>query len=572
MNSTLSKFKEQYPYQAPEFTEDMGKEALKRANDDCWKCFKCTDCDTKDEERYGFSFKKYRSVGGFEFKYYNELVEAYVENGSYPFDRFKSYHGTELKASEIKKKSDKEAALQQLHNQVRELGIKLAEFYHYYEYRVDLYQKWQDFAKVMYVKGSYLSSAEKEAKRDFLKEHAYEHMNDLDRTLIMHSLSDNGIETEERERIKKMLLDSGYVSFERDETESDGFTPHYMILTGVGKYGKPSSYSPKIPILARLKELKKLTHTGNGLGRTDWWYDESYYIKNLWYNDMGSKFAMENFLKCWGDKVPTIEKVVEDEDNLKDLIDGYENFMRNFGQHKMQSEYIDGNNIYPENTLFTNLINNHYGLTDEKYEELKRGFRAELNAERAKKGGCLRDSWKFYKLNSQGEVEYLQFYLDLTMERQIAERSRYTGTYEIKSGSTYTVKLTDGRTGIELPAFDLRVNSACNAVYLGNDKVPYKNAPENACLRNLDGREYWYSVDGKESFTHGGYDTEWKSSITGGISGSGYLITLSNTQYIFKITETSWGGKLEDPYIPITTDASCNVLYYGKGKKKFVRK
>lgn len=571
MAPALEKFKEKNPFQAPEFTEELVKEALKRAMKACSSCFHCRDCDTEDEETFGFSFKEYRTVKGFEFEYYDDLVESYVERGFYSFDQFRLYHKTNLKEADIKKKADQEEVLKKLHAQTKDLGKRLAELFAKYDHSQVVYRKWKEFAKVMYVRSP--DSEEKEAMAAFLKEHAYEHMNDLDRTLIMHSPSDEPIDAEERGRIRKMLLDSGYVEFGKGEMDSDGFTPHYVVLKDVGVYGKPSSSKPKIPILARLKELKKLTHTGNELGRTDWFYDEMRYVFNFWYEDMASDFARENFLNCWGEKVPTIDQVLEDEDALEDLIDGYENFMNNYRQHRMRSKNVEGKNIYPKETLFKNLINNHYKLTDEKYEELKKGYSAEINAERDKKGGCLRRSSRFYKLNDSGDLEYIEFYMDLTMTRNIADRSFYDGTYEIKSGNIYTVTLTDRKTGIKLPAFEMKINSTCSAVYLGNDKVPYKNEPENACLDNLDSRTTWYSSDGNESFSTGSVlGTEWNSSITGGISAEGYIVTLSNTKYLFKVTKTSWGGDLEDPFIPITTDAACKVLYYGKGKKKFVRR
>ena len=111
-------------------------------------------------------------------------------------------------------------------------------------------------------------------------------------------------------------------------------------------------------------------------------------------------------------------------------------------------------------------------------------------------------------------------------------------------------------------------------LYFGNDKVPYKLYDDNEknCLTDIkdekgDRGGFWLSADEQESFSTISSNV-WKSKITGGIEGKGSLYKISNNKYAFVVYETSWGGKLENNLVIITTSDNCNTIYYGKGKKR----
>ena len=153
-------------------------------------------------------------------------------------------------------------------------------------------------------------------------------------------------------------------------------------------------------------------------------------------------------------------------------------------------------------------------------------------------------------------------------------QSRYGGDYEKKSGNVYRVTLYDTKTWIELPEFEARLSSDKTKLYIGNDKVPYILEGSNGvnCLKQKAKVEYalWSNAD--ERFSINGYDIEWSSKITGGISATGSVYKISSSKYAFIIDRNSWGGKIDNNLVIIRTENNCNAIYYGSGRKKMTFK
>tara|TARA_B110000971_G_C19984840_1_gene489077 strand:- start:296 stop:1243 length:948 start_codon:yes stop_codon:yes gene_type:complete len=290
-------------------------------------------------------------------------------------------------------------------------------------------------------------------------------------------------------------------------------------------------------------------------------------VLKIWYGNLSNEFSLQNFLMVCGSNVPSKDAFLADAGNkLENLVKNY------IGLLKKHVNYYGGYDknlrMYPKKILFQNIIKNHYGISADEVKTSKKEASALKEKEEAEKGGFLRNNI-YYKINSRGLFDYYYFWNNLGGERKI-NQSKYRVEYKKESSYLYTITLKDRKTGIQLPAFKAQLSRDKTKLYIGEDKVPYilENFDESNCL--YDKKTVWSSTDGKESFSTASVHTVWKSSITGGIEVKGMIYKISNNKYAFVIYKNSWGGKIENNLVIITTANNCNTIYYGKGKKKMV--
>lgn len=564
--------KQEHPYIGPEFTEQNIQDASRRAYKDCKECFEVKTFGYYSEFGYrsevfedeikqqkslaannffNIDFKEFISEGNFILQSYpSDFIGTYGDEPRMKdFKTFKSYHSSKLKEAQVKNKADQEVLYNKLLKKREELGKKLVQFYSEYDYKILLLKAFGERYSELY-NTSYASYPSDEMKT-LVVEKISPNFNLIDNILIYPEFTSKKNTDAENEELKKMLLDSGFVEItEWQKPSSDGYTFIF----------------PKIN-----DDLKKRAETlikYFDLGNTDKakWHLTRHRILELWYGNLTNAFTLNNFLTVCGSNVPSREDFIIDYEPLEDIVEEYLDVLngRVGGNFKYDKEIKK----YPKYILFKNILNNHYGIQNDEFEKIKKEQSANEEKELAAKGGIVRGR-RYFKVNNQGKFDELWFYSSsLDLERTI-NQSKYYGTFKKESVNVFKITLTDKKTGIKLPEFEGRVSSDGKKLYLGEDKVPYKyeDPYEVNCLREKSGT--WYSIDNKESFSTIG-STTWESSITGGISANGSLYKISANKYAFVIYETSWGGKLDNDLVIISTDSNCNTIYYGKGKKKMV--
>lgn len=552
----LEEHKKEYPFTKKEITKEIIQNALEIAYRYCPTCFGgYALVDPGDEDRYplifkeknfNINFKDYISVGGFIPQYYSLFISKEYDD----FKKFRKTESSRLKYSGIKKKADQENVHNKLIELSDSLGKKLAQFYMERNYKNEFYKKFGKKYAELNMSGS--GKNDKLKKHKLLKEKISPHFNSLDNIIINPKNTSKVNSEEENVELKKMLLDKGLVKIEEWNEPDDGYTFIF----------------PKIS-----DELEERLGTLNYYFQLDEdWSEAKSRILKLWYGNLSNEFALQNFLQVCGNHVPSKEDFLVDENKLKNLIEGYVDKLiggwRVGGTFKNMDKKLK---MYPKQILFHNIVNNHYKIQSDDLKKIREQRLVVKEKEYSKKGGFLRDK-TFYKINSRNQFDKLDFGYALGVDRKI-NQSWYYGEYERKSGNIYKLtQLTDLKTGIQLPEFEARLSSDKTKLYLGEDKIPYILNGSNGtnCLK--DKNTTWYSSDNKESFSTSYGESKWKSSISGGIQVNGFLYKISNNKYAFIINRNSWGGKIENNLIIITTENNCNTIYYGIGKKKMAVK
>ena len=563
MKPLIEEIKAELPYTKPKITDELIFKSLVRAVNDCEDCFKILGAyhsevsinsqKSKSENNpYQINFADYISVGGY---YPERYISNFIRSRSYgdefdpsikDFKIFKKTESARLKEAGIKKKDAQEIVYNKLIDKRKQLGALLAKIYVKYDYKVNLSNSIKERYPELY-KGTQYNMNKEQAK--LLEEKISPNFNSLDNMLIFQRYTTKVNSAEENEMVKeKIIKDSLVEIIEHGGQRSDGWTFIFPKLNE--KHFKD-----------RVETLKRYFPFLNRFRKADWPFAKDRILK-LWYGDLETAFALENFLEVCGTNVPSKEAFLEDEKKLKSLMEEYRNVLYN----------KTGLFVKEFEPLFDNIVNNYYGIQKENLKEIRKQQANLVKKELSEKGGLLR-SKRYFKINKQGKFDVYYFSPSLSLTRDI-NQSEYGGSYEKTSNNTYKIVLQDKKTGIKLPEFEARVSSDGKKLYLGEDKVPYKydDPDESYCLfekqEPIDAG-FWRSSDGNESFTTIGGAT-WSSSITGGITGSGYLYKVSANKYAFVIFDTSWNGKLENNLVIITTANNCNTIYYGKGKKKMV--
>jgi len=543
--------KKESPYTEPEFTEENIQEALRRAYKDCNKCFDVkagsyySAIDIEQQKSlaannsFNIDFKEFISVGDFIlYEYARDFI--YNEPRIKDFKTFKYYHSSILKEAGFKKKADQEALYNKLLKNREELGKKLVQFYGNYDYIIQLLKAFGEKYPELYKKSDYPS----DEMKTLVVEKISPNFNLIDNILMYPEFTSKKNTEAENEELKKMLLDSGLVEITEWGKTSNGFTYLFPTIN--------DNLEERAETLNRYFDLRNT--------RKAKWGHTNYRLLELWYENLGNAFTLENFLTVCGSNVPSKEDFMIDDKPLKDIITIY----------CEQLSFRSGANFDRyDDILFDNIMNNHYGIQNDEFKKNKKEQKANKEKELDAKGGILRGR-TYFKINNQGQFDKLYFWsTSLYIERTI-NQSEYYGSFEKESGNIFKLILTDEKTGIKLPEFEARVSSDGKKLYLGEDKVPYKfeDPDESNCLYEKDDG-FWRSSDGNESFSTIGSAT-WSSSITGGIKGAGSLYKVSANKYAFVIYKTSWNGKLENNLVIITTDNSCDTIYYGKGQKKMI--
>jgi len=543
--------KKESPYTEPEFTEENIQEALRRAYKDCNKCFDVkagsyySAIDIEQQKSlaannsFNIDFKEFISVGDFIlYEYARDFIDN--EPRIKDFKTFKYYHSSILKEAGFKKKADQEALYNKLLKNREELGKKLVQFYGNYDYIIQLLKAFGEKYPELYKKSDYPS----DEMKTLVVEKISPNFNLIDNILMYPEFTSKKNTEAENEELKKMLLDSGLVEITEWGKTSNGFTYLFPTIN--------DNLEERAETLNRYFDLRNT--------RKAKWGHTNYRLLELWYENLGNAFTLENFLTVCGSNVPSKEDFMIDDKPLKDIITIY----------CEQLSFRSGANFDRyDDILFDNIMNNHYGIQNDEFKKNKKEQKANKEKELDAKGGILRGR-TYFKINNQGQFDKLYFWsTSLYIERTI-NQSEYYGSFEKESGNIFKLILTDEKTGIKLPEFEARVSSDGKKLYLGEDKVPYKfeDPDESNCLYEKDDG-FWRSSDGNESFSTIGSAT-WSSSITGGIKGAGSLYKVSANKYAFVIYKTSWNGKLENNLVIITTDNSCDTIYYGKGQKKMI--
>lgn len=545
-------FKAKYPKEPKNSEPDLVK-AFKRTIDDCPNCFpssinsECKKCDSENNT-YKIDFKYYATANNYFFDGYRDLIFDYIENGRWDYEEFVSQYKYYLRKAGIKKKDDIRKTFDELVKKRDELGEKISDIYSNFEYKIRL---WEAFGKEYEL----LYSSNYKAMKDLVLNKISPNFNALDNILVYPKLVSKTNTPEENEALKKELLEKGWVKIEEQRKTSDGFT---LIVPEVTKGLK-----------SRARQIN------NYFGTRDFnhHWDQNARVYRLWYGSLETKFALENFLAVCGDNVPSKEAFLENEDKLKELIEGYtEDVLRDRVGKDIVYDFDEELKKRPKEILFDNIVNNHYGIGNADIKKIRKEQNDIKEAEESEKGGALRGN-TYYKITSQGYFERIQFTYSLKVDRKV-NQSQYWGDYEKINGNTFKVRLKDAKTGIELPEFEAKLSSDGKKLYFGNDKIPYKlyDNNESNCLKDIKDSEgdrggFWLSSDKQESFSTISSNT-WKSKITGGIEANGSLYKISNNKYAFVIHKNSWGGKIDNNLVIITTSDNCNTIYYGKGKKK----
>jgi hypothetical protein len=488
------------------------------------------------------------------------------------FKIFKKYSKDYFKNAGIKKKSEQEVFFMTLKKNVIAFSKKIIAKQTLINYERDIFT---EFIRKYYVFYPYtepgrehnLTKSEQGAKLEkLLIEKISPYFDAFDNTLIPSKYRVKNNTSDENEALKKRLLDKGIVYINKDvKTNKDGFTfifpeldeKNYIIKKRVRALEKYFKYDPTDEEHYKQKER----------------------ILKLWYGNLDNEFVLDNFLKVCGDNVPSKEAFLSEKDtegDLKALIEIYAKKFYNRG-YNQRNRYVF-NNSDNKNNLLNNVIVNHYGINIEDLNNIRNELSARKEKEESEKGGFLRNK-SFYKINSQGKFDYINFESSLDINRKL-NQSRYSGAYEKKSGNVYRVTFLDTKTRIELPEFEARLSSDKTKLYIGNDKVPYilegSNGINYLKQKAKDNIVYWDNAD--ESFflyyndDDSKYEGGWDSKITGGIGVNGSVYKISNSKYAFIIENNSWGGNIANNLVIIRTENNCNTIYYGSGKKKMTFK
>ena len=499
----------------------------------------------------------------------NNKSEMYNE-----FKIFKKYSKDYFKNAGIEKKSEQEVFFMTLKKNVIAFSKKIIAKQTLINYEKDIFT---EFIRKYYVfyptlepyREHNLTESDRVAKLEKLFiEKISPYFDAFDNTLIPDELRVKNNTSDENEALKKRLLDKGIVYIDKDvKTDKDGFTFSFLKLDY-------NNYTINKRVTA-LKEYFKYDEWDESYDPTEEQYKPEERILKLWYGNLDNEFVLDNFLKVCGDNVPSKEAFLSEKDtegDLKALIEIYAKKFYNRG-YNIPNRYVFNNSDNKKN-LLNNLIVNHYGINIEDLNDIRNELSAKKEKEESEKGGFLRNK-SFYKINSQGKFDYINFESSLDINRKL-NQSRYSGAYEKKSGNVYRVTFLDTKTRIEIPEFEARLSSDKTKLYIGNDKVPYilegSNGINYLKQKAKDNIVYWDNAD--ESFflyyndDDSKYRGGWDSKITGGIGVNGSVYKISNSKYAFIIENNSWGGNIANNLVIIRTENNCNVIYYGSGGKK----
>ena len=501
----------------------------------------------------------------------NNKSEMYKE-----FKIFKKYSKDYFKNAGIEKKSEQEVFFMTLKKNVIAFLKKIIAKQTLINYEKDIFS---EFIRKYYVFYPYLepwrehnrTESEIGAKLEkLLIEKISPYFDAFDNTLIPDKYRVKNNTSDENEALKKRLLDKGIVYINKDvKTNKDGFTFIFPELKEAEEY----------TIEKRVSALEKYFKYDEWDESYDPTYEEHYKQKErilkLWYGNLDNEFVLDNFLKVCGDNVPNKEAFLSEKDtegDLKALIEIYAKKFYNRGNNA-PNRYVFNNSDNKKN-LLNNVIVNHYGICIEDLNDIRNELSAKKEKEESEKGGFLRNK-SFYKINSQGKFDYINFESSLDINRKL-NQSRYGGAYEKKSGNVYRVTFLDTKTRIELPEFEARLSSDKTKLYIGNDKVPYilegSNGINYLKQKAKDDIVWWGNADESFDLYYNDDDSKfrggWSSKITGGIRVHGSVYKISSSKYAFIIENNSWGGNIANNLVIIRTENNCNVIYYGSGGKK----
>lgn len=558
LKSLGQEVKKEYPYTEPEFTEKNILEAFRRAYEECRTCFvikagsyySANDIEQQKSlaanNSFNINFKEFITEGDFILREY--VRDFGKEFRSKDFKTFKYHHSSALKEAGFKKKADQEALYNKILKKRKELGKKLVQLYGKNDYQMQLLRAFGEKYPELYKRSDYPS----DEMKTLVVEKISPNFNLIDNILMYPEFTSKKNTEAENEELKKMLLDRGLVEITELLEPSDGYT---FIFPRIND-----------DLKKRADTLNRYFHLRN-TSKAKWGHAHQRLLE-LWYGNLGNAFTLENFLTVCGSNVPSKEDFINNDFKpFKDVVYGYYEMLNGIvrGYFHYDREIKKSH----KDILFENVLNNHYGIENDNFKKIKKEQAANKEKELDAKGGILRGR-RYFKVNNQGRFDKLYFWsTSLYLERTI-NQSEYYGSFKKERGNLFKLILKDKKTGIELPEFEVRISSDGKKLYFGEDKVPYKyDDPDEAnCLYEKDAG-FWRSIDGKESFSTI-LEPTWKSSITGGIKGTGSLYKVSANKYAFVIYKTSWNGKLENNLVIITTDNNCDTIYYGKGKKKMV--
>lgn len=551
MKELFQTFKAGYEYDYPEISEEFIRTSFEKTFDFCSRCFPGNYGNKSEANQnvYGIDFKSYASSGNFFYSNYSDWIQNFIDGNDYTEEFFLKNNRSYLKEAGIKKKKEQMAVYADLLAKRKELGQKLAEYYSNLMYRESLTREFMNTYPLLFTRG--VAGDETVA---FIKKTISPLLKTEDKALLSPEFLDNELYPNEIAAFKKSLKEKNWVFFRSGQTTIDGLNDLFI--------GFKNEMSKRAD---QLCEYFGLGYSQKSKYNMDWSAIKARVIA-YWWEDLTNEFTLNNFLAVCEKELPSKSDFLEDDRivyRLKDLIKNYLVALNYYG---------GGYDAYETDDLYKNIAENHYGTTLQEYEEIKEAQRKARNEKLKAQGGPVIGQ-SYYKVNARNQFEYINFFWDLTLKREV-NHSDYWGSYKKIGNNKYEITLTDERTGITLPSFNYTVSADGKKLYLGGDSVPYiidtEETSETGCLFNKDGKHeggYWKTSNGNESFEYNWYSAVWNSTISGGISASGDLYRINDRKFAFVIDETSWGGKVENNCVVITTSADCNTIYYGVGKK-----
>ncbi|MGB2128153.1 MAG: hypothetical protein ACPHXR_01620 [Flavicella sp.] len=556
----LLKHKEQNPYKEPQITQELQRKALERALGDCSRCFEYSSYLTAasqksaaENNKFGIDFKQYITENGYTHTS-KDLLESYANGATIEFKDFRKNHKEALKNSGFKKKSDQLVVYTKLLEKANDVSTKVLEYYSKMDHVVNFWETWKKKYVVLHrYKTNY--SGITEDHKELIKEKLSSNFNPVDKVLVHPDLLKTTLNNESIEASKKSLIDRGWVEIKEKKIDKGTLIYPYIVDDSVR---------------ARLKILNKYFNYDN---YPYMWYSATKErIVKMWYGHFENEFSLNSFDSYIGGLVSKEEFLAEKkyEKNIDTKINTFINDI-----NKATGFYMSYNRelkIDPKKMLIKNIKDNFYKISEDEIATARKNEKEKIEVELNKKGGILRDTY-YYKITPQGKFDYFYFSDKLWFERDI-NGSVTSGKYLKKNNASYTLKdLVDNKTGIKLPDAASKLSADGKNFYYGSDKVPYVKMPGQVfdiCLLNHkhnEGSGKWVSTDGKESF---GTDGVWRSSITGGISAWGDVLQIKKNKYAFLVSNTSWGGSLDNNFVLITVSDDCNTIYYGKSQKKMI--
>ncbi|MGB2435648.1 MAG: hypothetical protein ACPIB5_05990, partial [Flavobacteriaceae bacterium] len=558
MKELFQTFKAGYEYDDyPEISEEFIRTSFEKTLDFCG-CFPGSRYyeGEADQNVYGIDFKSYASSGNFFYSGYRYWIENFIDGNDYTEEFFLKKNRSYLREAGIKKKKEQMAVYADLLAKRQELGQKLAEYYSNLAYEESLNREFMNTYPLLFTRRYYAQRGDETIA--FIKKTISPLLKAEDKALLGPEYLDNELSPNDIAAFKKSLKEKNLVFFRSGQTKRDGLNDVFI--------GFNNKMSKRAEQLAEYFGLEN-----SRFGNMNWRYAIKPRVIAYWWEDLTNEFTLNNFLAWCGKELPSKSAFEEDNDLLKDLVSRYMNILV-YDVGGKYTSYDRANNMYPKDYLYKNIVENHYGTTFEELEAIKEAkAKARKERLRAEVGPVIGNS--YYKVNARNQFEYISFFWDFQLKRDV-NHSDYWGSYKKIGNNKYEITLTDERTGITLPSLNFTVSADGKKLYLGGDSVPYiiEETSKTGCLFNKPGKHeevYWKTSNGNESFEYNRYSEKavWNSTISGGISATGSLYRINDRKVAFVIHYTSWGGKVENNLVVITTSADCNTIYYGVGKK-----